>query len=114
MKNFGYSVIKQRTIDFDQFDGRLLNDIIQAEPSLKACLSCGGCTATCSANDLVHFNIRRINLSLRRGETAELESEIQKCMFCGKCSLVCPRGINIRNVILLIKKSIVKYQPQNL
>jgi Fe-S oxidoreductase len=52
-----------------------------------------------------------MNLLLRRGETAELETEIQKCMLCGKCMLVCPRGINIRNVIMLIKKSIPKYKP---
>lgn len=113
MKDFGYTVIKQRTIDYDQFDGRLLNEVLQMEPSFKVCLSCGGCTATCSANDLVSFNVRRINLSLRRGETTELESEIQKCMLCGKCMLVCPRGINIRNVIMLIKKSILKYKPVN-
>jgi heterodisulfide reductase subunit C len=50
---------------------------------------------------------------LRRGETVELESEIKKCMLCGKCQLVCPRGINLRNVIMLIKKSVAKQQPVN-
>ena len=113
MKDFGYTIIKQRTIDNDQFDGRLLNEVLQKEPSFKVCLSCGGCTATCSANDLVSFNVRRMNLLLRRGETVELESEIKKCMLCGKCMLVCPRGINIRNVIMLLKKSILKYKPVN-
>lgn len=113
MKDFGFTVIKQRTIDYDQFDGRLLNEILEKEPSFKVCLSCGGCTATCSAGDLVSFNVRRMNLMLRRGETAELESEIQKCMLCGKCQLVCPRGINLRNVIMLIKKNVVKYKLVN-
>jgi len=61
----------------------------------------------------VNFNVRRISLSLRRGETTELESEIQKCMLCGKCMLVCPRGINLRNVIMLIKKGILKFKPVN-
>ena len=111
MKDFGFTVIKQRTIDYDQFDGRLLNEILESEPSFKVCLSCGGCTATCSAGDLVSFNIRRLNLMLRRGETLELESEIQKCMLCGKCQLVCPRGINRRTVIMLIMKNIGKYKP---
>jgi heterodisulfide reductase subunit C len=41
---------------------------------------------------------------LRRGETDKLSTEIDKCMFCGKCTLVCPRDVNIRNVVLLIKK----------
>lgn len=114
MKDFGYTMIRQRTIDYDQFDGRLLNDILRMEPSFKVCLSCGGCTATCSAGDLVSFNVRRMNLLLRRGETAELQSEIEKCMLCGKCMLVCPRGINIRNVIMLIKKNILNYQSINI
>lgn len=113
MKDFGFTVIKQRTIDYDQFDGRLLNDVLQQEPSFKVCLSCGGCTATCSAGDLVSFNIRRLNLMLRRGEITELENEIQKCMLCGKCQLVCPRGINLRNVIMLLKKNVIKYKTTN-
>jgi len=113
MKDFGFTVIKQRSIDYDQFDGRLLNEILQHEPSFKVCLSCGGCTATCSAGDLVSFNVRQMNLLLRRGEMAGLDSEIRKCMLCGKCMLVCPRGINIRNVIMLIKKSISKFKPVN-
>jgi heterodisulfide reductase subunit C len=25
-----------------------------------------------------------------------------KCMLCGKCQLVCPRGVNLRNLILSI------------
>jgi heterodisulfide reductase subunit C len=108
VKNFGFAAIKPRTIDFEQFDGRLLSEILKLEPSFKVCLSCGGCTATCSAGNLVSFNIRQLNLLLRRGETVGLENEIKKCMLCGKCMLVCPRGINIRNVIMLIKKSVAK------
>ena len=113
MKEFGFTVVQQRTIDYDQFDGRLLNEIIEKEPSFKVCLSCGGCTATCSAANLVSFNVRRISLLLRRGETTELESEIKKCMLCGKCMLVCPRGINLRNVIMLIKKNVQKHKTEN-
>ena len=93
-----------RTIDFDQFDGRLLNEVLEKEPSFRTCLSCGGCTATCNAGTLIDFNVRKLNLLLRRGEITSLAVEIDKCMLCGKCMLVCPRGINIRNVIMLLKK----------
>ena len=112
MKDFGFTPIKPRTIDYDQFDGRLLDKLLELEPSFRVCLSCGGCTATCSAGNLVRFNVRRMNLLLRRGETAGLADEIRKCMLCGKCMLVCPRGINLRNVILLIKKNLVNFQPE--
>jgi len=99
--------METRAIDFGQIDGRLLKYVLKHESSFLVCLSCGGCTATCSAGNLIDFNIRKMSLLLRRGETENLEKEINKCMLCGKCILVCPRGINIRNVIMLIKKGIV-------
>ncbi len=107
MNKFGFSVIETRTIDLNNFDRRLIEYIVKNEPSFIVCLSCGGCTATCSAGNLIDFNIRQLGLMIRQGETENLEKEINKCMLCGKCSLVCPRGINIRNVIMLIKKKIV-------
>lgn len=115
MANFGYSLMQPRSIDIDQFDGRLLNYVISHEPTFKVCISCGGCTATCSAGNLIDFNIRKMGLLLRRGSVDELAKEIDKCMLCGKCTLVCPRGINIRNAIMLMKKGIVEIGalPQN-
>jgi heterodisulfide reductase subunit C len=110
MSRFGFSIQETRSIDFEQFDGRLLKYVLEHEPSFRVCLSCGGCTATCSAGNLIDFNVRKMNILIRRGETEGLEKEINKCMLCGKCILVCPRGINIRNVIMLIKKGILKFR----
>ncbi len=106
MSSLNYLKPQSRQIDFDNFDNRLLLYVLQYEPSFLTCISCGGCTATCSAGNLTNFNVRKIGLSLRRGEIEILTQEIEKCMFCGKCTLVCPRDINIRNVVLLIKKRI--------
>ncbi|MGQ1890420.1 4Fe-4S dicluster domain-containing protein [Thermophagus sp. OGC60D27] len=106
MSNLSFLKTKSRNIDYDHFDSRLLNYVLKYEPSFLTCISCGGCTATCSAGNLTSFNVRQIGLSLRRGETEVLSQEIRKCMFCGKCTLVCPRDINIRNVVLLIKKGL--------
>jgi heterodisulfide reductase subunit C len=47
---------------------------------------------------------------LRRGEVKNLQTEIDKCMLCGKCMLVCPRGVNLRNVAMLIKKALVNHK----
>lgn len=114
MSEFDFLTPKvSRQIDYDKFDTRLLVSVLQHEPSLLTCISCGGCTATCSAGNLTDFNIRKIGLLLRRGEVDELSVEIEKCMFCGKCMLVCPRDINIRNVVLLIKKGISLLKSEN-
>ncbi len=112
MNDLSFLKPASRQIDFDHFDNRLLLYVLQYEPSFLTCVSCGGCTATCSAGNLTNFNVRKIGLSLRRGEIDILAEEIQKCMFCGKCTLVCPRDINIRNVVLLIKKRIAELKKQ--
>ncbi len=105
---------RSRQIDFENFDDRILSYVLEKEQSFLTCISCGGCTATCSAGNLTHFNIRRIGLSLRRGNVNELSNEIEKCMFCGKCTLVCPRDINIRNVMLLLKKRVAQLKTEKL
>lgn len=109
MKQFGYTTIKSRTIDYKQINTTLIHYIVENEPSFSACISCGSCTATCSAANLTFFNIRRLNIQIRLGEFENIRQEIDKCMLCGKCLLVCPRGINTRNVIMLIKKGLVTY-----
>lgn len=104
--DFGFSTLETRSIDYDKFDRKLIEYLLKYEPSLLVCMSCGGCTATCSAGNLVDFNIRRIQLMVKRGETDTLKAEIDKCMLCGKCMLICPRGVNLRNVVMLIKKKL--------
>lgn len=114
MKNFGFSVQAPRYIDYDLLDQRILMYVLEKEPSFNICMSCGCCTASCSASNVLQFNIRQLGLLLRRGVSDELEREINKCMLCGKCNLVCPRGINTRNVILNIKKALTKLEENEL
>jgi heterodisulfide reductase subunit C len=113
MNEFSFLTSREsRQIDFNCFDNRIMVYVLKHEPSFLTCISCGGCTATCSAGNLTNFNVRKIGLMLRRGETESLSVEIDKCMFCGKCTLVCPRDINIRNVVLLIKKRIAQLKNE--
>jgi len=102
MKSFGYTISKDRQIDFDANNRELTRLIDAIEPSIRLCLGCGSCTGTCSAGHFTEFNIRRIHTLVQRGEFDHLKKEIMKCMLCGKCQLVCPRGVNLRNLILSI------------
>jgi heterodisulfide reductase subunit C len=114
MKDLGFSLHQSRQIDYDKNDNRILAFVLHEEPSFNICMSCGCCTATCSASNVLEFNIRQLGTLLRRGIPDELEKEINKCMVCGKCTLVCPRGINTRNVILNIKKALAKLSENEL
>lgn len=108
MAKWGYGIHKSWEIDFDRNDRTVAKFVLTHEPTFKLCIACGACTATCTAGNLTDFNIRKLNVLIRRGEVSEIEEEIEKCMFCGKCQLLCPRGVKTRNIILNIKKALKK------
>jgi heterodisulfide reductase subunit C len=102
--DFGYTINHDRQINFDALAKDVYLKLIIMEPSVAACISCGTCTATCSAAQFTDFSLRKYILLLRRGYTEEVAENIDKCMLCGKCNLMCPRGVNTRNVILSIQE----------
>lgn len=103
MVDFGYKIQADRQIDLDKVDKWLADYIMQHEPAFNTCIACGGCTATCSSGNFTQLNLRKIQHMIKRGETENLKKEISACMLCGKCQLVCPRGINTRRIIMLIR-----------
>lgn len=105
-KNFGYSVTRDRQIDYDVNNHDICKIVAKAEPTLNLCISCGSCAATCTAGQFTDFSLRQVILLLRRGETKDLEKEVSKCMLCGKCQLVCPRNVSTRNLVIQISKAL--------
>jgi heterodisulfide reductase subunit C len=108
MRSFGYKISNDRQIDYDGNDDYVISYVRKVEPSIQVCIGCGSCTATCSAGHFTDLGIRRLHTLLQRGETLHLKQEIEKCMLCGKCQLVCPRGVNLRNLILTIHQALEK------
>ena len=95
--NFGYTISKPRAIDIDRNNLRKSDEILREMPELQTCIGCGACTAV---------NFRKVHTLVRRGEYQGAYEEMNKCMLCGKCRLVCPRGINTRGVVMLIKRKL--------
>ena len=114
MTDFGFSIPKARVIDYDNSDKRILEFVRKNEPTFDICFFCGACTATCSAGAFTNFNIRDIKMKIQRGVVQDLEEEASKCMMCGKCYLVCPRGVNNRNIIRLIRIALTKIENHEL
>jgi heterodisulfide reductase subunit C len=106
MNRFGFAITRGRMIDFDANDRRLAEIVLEKEPSFSLCIACGCCAGTCTASEHNGFSLRRINISLKRGENDIVRQEIAKCMLCGKCSLLCPMGVNTRNVVFTVRKTL--------
>ena len=112
---WGFKIAKSQSINYDRNDKEIMRTVLDNEPSLRVCMACGACTATCSAGNLFPtFNIRRLNTLLQRGEYAQLRNELNNCMLCGKCTLVCPRGVNIRNIVLNTREALMKYESDTI
>ena len=107
MANFwGFTINGAWVIDYDK-NARNLAEHVDAEvASSRLCIGCGGCTATCTAGSFTEFNIRKLQMLMKRGENSEVYEQLNKCMLCGKCLLVCPRGVDTRRMILSMLKYI--------
>ena len=101
---FGFAISTSRSINMDTADNRLLKQLEEEVPSFKRCMNCGACSATCSARQFTDYNIRRIHSMFRMQQYQDLENELKPCMLCGKCTLVCPRGVNLRSMIMNMRK----------
>lgn len=109
MKDFGYTINKDRQIVFEKGDMRVASFLKENEPTYNICFACGTCASTCSAAVFTDFSLRKTLTFIRRGELEETKKEISKCMLCGKCYLACPRGVNTRKLILKIKEAVEKF-----
>lgn len=107
--DFGYSISRPRAVDIDKNDMGVARQVLRDMPELQSCIGCGGCTATCTAGNLTQYNFRKVHTLVRRGEYQGAYDEMNKCMLCGKCRLVCPRGINTRGVVMMIKRLLGDY-----
>jgi heterodisulfide reductase subunit C len=106
MSKFGFAILKDQQLDYDNLSRDLALHIQKTEPSVYSCMSCGSCAGSCSASRFTQFSFRKLVLNIQRGNNKQIINEIQKCMLCGKCMLVCPRGVNTRNVIYQLRKGL--------
>jgi len=111
-KDWGFSIHKDRQIDYDKNYKEFFYKVKALEPSIALCISCGTCSATCSAAHFTEMNLRHVILLAARGEINELGVKVSACLLCGKCYLACPRGVNTRNVVIAIRRELkLKRKP---
>lgn len=102
--DFGFKLSPSSTINMDRVDTTAFDTLVSMEPDVMKCISCGSCTATCTAGKFYDIGLRKVILYLQRGMEREAMGMLRHCMLCGKCTMVCPRGLNTRHIILSISK----------
>ena len=110
MIDFGYRVSPDRQLDYDKADLCLAMHVLEHEPTIGLCISCGTCAATCTAANFTDFSLRGLIIRVRRGELKGIKEYTEKCMLCGKCQLNCPRLVNTRNIVTEIMRGCEKYK----
>ena len=68
MIDFGFSISKSSHIQMDDVDLKSFNKLEALNPDIKTCMSCGLCTATCTAGNFTDVSFRQIILMLQRGK----------------------------------------------
>ena len=64
---------------------------------LKACISCGVCTAVCPAAQFYQYSPRDIMLTVQQGDEEKIDQLLKSdtiwyCGECLSCKTRCPRG----------------------
>jgi heterodisulfide reductase subunit C len=108
MIEFGYKIQKDRQIDYDSNNRRILNFVRAGEPSIDWCMSCGTCASGCTASASTDYSLRKLIILARRGMENEILQSVNRCRFCGKCINACPRGVNTRNIVYLMQLAVTK------
>lgn len=100
--DFGFSFAPNRALELSAPLLPEVRSVLEAEPSIRACMACGQCAAVCTAGVFTPLAFYRLVLQLWGGDVAAVGERAQHCMLCGKCQMTCPRGVNIRNALLLM------------
>ena len=114
MKEWGYKISTPRAIDLDKTDSSAYSKLIEKVPSVKKCIQCGACSATCTVSNHIDFSFRLSHLLFRRGQFENLSVELDKCMLCGKCNLICPQGVNTRAIISTMRLILSDMKNRNI
>lgn len=101
---FGYSSVEPRKKKVSFPLPALYEELVTREPSLRLCIGCGTCSSVCVANRRHETRFHKIPLLIKYGLQKEALTYARRCLLCGTCILTCPRNVNIRHVMFLLKQ----------
>ena len=110
--DFGFSLSPSSAVNLDRTDMSLYEMLCDREPTARTCIGCGSCSATCTVSAISGMSVRKVLLGIQRGQYREVEKTLSHCMLCGKCTMVCPRGVNLRQLIINMRQILDENEPK--
>jgi heterodisulfide reductase subunit C len=94
--------------DLKRYSWNFYDEILEnedIEPFID-CMTCGKCVGDCIAAENSDFNFRKIIQKIIDGDKEPLinGNEIWKCFLCGLCTIKCPKNIQIKRLILILRR----------
>jgi Fe-S oxidoreductase len=82
----------------------------QGGETVQLCHQCGLCDTVCPWNYVTNFMVRKLVRQAQLG-VSEMGPEIWQCTTCGNCIDRCPRGVEIIDVILALRRISSTHNP---
>jgi heterodisulfide reductase subunit C len=94
--------------NFNRPNWKFYNDILEKEdirPFID-CMTCGKCVGDCIAARNSEFNSRKIIQKILDNNREDLinSEEIWRCFLCDLCTIKCPKKIEIKKLMLILRK----------
>ena len=92
-------------------DYKEIVDVIKANggEAFKLCYQCGLCDAVCPWNKVRSFSMRKIIREAPFGLTEIESDEMWRCTTCGNCPRQCPRGVEIIEAGVSLRRIATEY-----
>jgi heterodisulfide reductase subunit C len=84
--------------------------IAEGGKTLMLCFQCGTCTGSCPSGRVTAFRVRKLLRRAQLGLTNEVlpSDDLWLCSTCYTCYERCPRGVEITDIIILLRNLAVR------
>lgn len=94
----------------NSYYSHLIREDVRFEESLKACMSCGVCTAICPAAAFFEYDPRQVCMAVQENNETVLKELLEsdtiwECGQCMSCKTRCPRG-NVPGMLIQVLRKV--------
>ena len=105
------SLLRGSVIKSEDLQAQFVEEIVKAGgEKIRLCFQCGTCTGSCPSGRRTAFKTRQLIAKSLLGLRDEVlhDANLWTCTSCYTCTERCPRGIDVTNLIFIIRNIAVR------